>query len=172
MTPRLITLACLVVLAACGDNGRPAPADGTGTAVESPCAAKFSENFTEAWAGPVNCAAIETVDGHTTLQFAIPSQKLASELAITIDLGEAPAAGTYTSQTLATPWSADALHEFEMTSCLYHAGTAAIPPGTFKLDLDAIGEQAHGTLDMVLYVLARPYTYCGETNIEHLSLTF
>ena len=38
--------------------------------------------------------------------------------------------------------------------------------------IDAIDAHAHGKPDVMLYVLSRPYTYCGETNIERLALTF
>jgi hypothetical protein len=166
MIPRLFAIGCL--LAACGDQQGAAVDAAAATA----CTAAFSDNFAETSVGPANCADIDTSDGHTTLRFAIPSRTIAAPFAISIDLGLAPAPGTYTAQSLVTPWSANALHEFEMTSCLYHAGTAAVPPGTFELDLDAIDAHAHGKLDLVLYVLARPYTYCGETNTEHLSVTF
>jgi hypothetical protein len=168
---RVLVLGC--ALAACGDN-HVAPVDAAtdGTPEDIACAAAFRENFTEAWVGPANCAGVDRSDGHTTLRFAIPSQTIETPFAISIDLGEAPTPGTYSAQTLATPWSASALHEFDMTSCLYHAGTAAVPPGTFTLVLDAIDANAHGKLDVVLYVLARPYTYCGEANIEHLAVTF
>jgi hypothetical protein len=145
-----------------------APVDAAATA----CTAAFSENFAETSVASTNCADVETSDGHTTLRFAIRSRTIGAPFAISIDLGGAPAPGTYTAQSLVTPWSASALHEFEMTSCLYHVGTAAVPPGTFELDLDAIDAHAHGKLDLVLYVLARPYTYCGETNTEHLSVMF
>jgi hypothetical protein len=165
MIPRRLAIGCL--LAACGDS-QGAASDAAAT----PCTAAFSENFAETSVGSENCADIDTSDGHTTLRFAIPSRTIAAPFAISIDLGVAPAPGTYTARSVVTPWSATALHEFEMTSCLYHAGTAAVPPGTFDLDLDAIDGQAHGKLDLVLYVLARPYTYCGETNTEHLSVTF
>lgn len=174
MSARLLVIGC--ALAACGDN-HAAPDAAVGNSPEPPCTAVFSENFTETWAGPVNCATVDTAgdDGHTTLRFAIPSRAIDAQFAISIDLGEAPAPGTYTAQNLATPWSADGLHEFEMTSCLYHAGAATVPPSTFTLALDAIdaiAAHAHGKLDVMLYVLSRPYTYCGETNIERLALTF
>ncbi|HMG21548.1 MAG TPA: hypothetical protein VK607_09540 [Kofleriaceae bacterium] len=175
MTGRTIAMTCAALAAGatgagCGDN-RPTEGEAAG----EPCAAAFSENFAETSSDPANCPAVETADGHTTLRFALPSQTIGAEFAIAIDLGEAPSPGLYTAQSLATPWSADALHEFEMTSCLYHAGTAAVPPGTFQLALDALdtGDAGvHGQLDVVLYVLARPYTYCGETNIEHVAVTF
>jgi hypothetical protein len=187
----------IVALAACGDNAVAIdpPIDAAiavaDSRVDPPCAAVFSDNFAETWAGPANCATLATADGHTTLQLVIPSQTIAAPFTIAIDLGSAPGPGTYTAQSLATPWQADALHELAMTSCLYHAGTAAVPPGTFTLTLDALDRtappfggadgqrqalaveaHAHGTLDLVLYVLARPFTYCGETNIERLGVRF
>jgi hypothetical protein len=167
----MLAVGCTVL--ACGDN-RDAPIDAAIDAIplESSCTAVFSENFAETWVGPENCATIDPSGGHTTLQFSIPSRTIEAPFAISIDLGAAPVPGTYTAQSLATPWSANALHEFEMTSCLYHAGTAAVPPGTFTLVLDSITPHAHGHLDLMVYVLARPYTYCGETNIERVDVTF
>ncbi len=177
MTVRLVLLGC--ALAACGDNRTAAvgdidaalPIDGHAAAVV--CTAVFSDNFSETSAGPPSCATVGTADGDTTLQFQIPSQTIAAPFAISIDLGAAPGPGTYTSDSLTTPWSASADHEFDLTSCLYNAGTASVPPGTFTLQLEALDAAvAHGTLDLVLYVLSRPYTYCGETNTEHLVVTF
>jgi len=165
---RLVAIGC--ALAACGDGG--GPADDAGAAAEPACGAVFTENFTETWTGLPGCAGLQESGGHTTLRLSVPSQTLAAQLEIAIDLGAAPAPGTYTSQSLATPWSADALHEFEMTSCLYHAGAASVPPGTFRLVLEAVDPRAHGTLELMLYVLGRPYTYCGETNIERVTIAF
>ncbi|HEX4423492.1 MAG TPA: hypothetical protein VH165_36535 [Kofleriaceae bacterium] len=169
-------VVALAGLAACGDNfAAPDVAavsiDAPAVAVAPPCKAVFSDNFVETWSGPTGCATL-AVNGDTTLGLSIPSQTLGVPFAISIDLGAAPGTGTYTSETLTTPWSVDALHEFDMTSCLYHAGTAAVPPGTFKLELDAVEPTAHGTLELELYVLARPYTYCGETSTEHMVVTF
>lgn len=169
MTARRIVLAC--ALAACGDN-LVASLDGGFAEADRPCGAVFSENFAETWTGLPGCAGLEQSDGHTMLRLAVPSQTIAAQLEIAIDLGAAPAPGTYTSQNLTTPWSADALHEFEMTSCLYHAGAGSVPPGTFHLELDAVEPRAHGTLELMLYVLGRPYTYCGETNIERVAVSF
>jgi hypothetical protein len=163
--------ALLACLAACGDNAGVL-VDAADDPTAPACAAVFRDNFAETWSGPPNCAGVELADGHATLRMLIPSETIAADLAIAIDLGAAPAPGTYTSQNLATPWSANALHEFEMTSCLYHAGNASVPPGTFRLVLDAIDQRAHGSLELTLYVLGRPYTYCGETNIERVTVTF
>ena len=167
MIARLIALGC--ALAACGDGGGPA---GDAGGAEPACGAVFSENFAETWTGLPGCAGLAQADGTTTLRLSIPSQTLAASLDIAIDLGAAPPPGTYSSQSLATPWSADALHEFDMTSCLYHAGAGSVPPGTFQLVLDTVDPRAHGSLEVMLYVLSRPYTYCGETNIERVAITF
>jgi hypothetical protein len=167
MIARVIAISCAVV--ACGDSGGPGSDAG---GAEPACGAVFRENFAETWTGLPGCAGLQQADGHTTLRLSIPSQTLAASLDIAIDLGAAPTPGTYTSQNLATPWSADAVHEFEMTSCLYHAGAESVPPGTFQLVLDEVDPRAHGTLDVMLYVLSRPYTYCGETNIERVAITF
>jgi hypothetical protein len=163
VSARLAVVGC--VLAACGDNL-------AGTLPDPPCTATFSDNFTETSTTTANCPSVEIADGHTTLRFAIAVDTIAAELAVALDLGDAPTSGVYTAQSLGMPWSASALHELEMTSCLYHAGAAAVPPGTFRLALDAIEPRAHGNLDLVLSVLARPYTYCGETTTEHLRVTF
>src|SRR5207244_7706179 len=106
-------------VAACGDN-RGDLVDGATAPPEPACRAVFSENFAETWVGLPGCAGLLPSDGHATLRLAIPVQMIAAQLDIAIDLGAAPAAGTYTSQSLATPWSADALHAFDMPSCLYH----------------------------------------------------
>jgi len=178
VTARWAVLGC--ALAACGDNRELADTAAVDARQAAPaCTAAFSEDFTESSAGPANCATLATADGDTMLQLSIPSQTIAAAFEISIDLGAAPGAGTYTSESLIAPWSASGLHEFDMTSCFYHAGTAAVPPGRFALVLDELdhsdgpaGGQVHGTLDLVLAVLSRPYTYCGETNIERLVVTF
>jgi len=169
----------ICALAACGDNAlapdaaSPAP-DATlaDASIAPPCVATFSDNFAETWTGPARCATLATADGHTTLGFSIPSQSIDAPFAIEIDLGRAPGPGTYSAQTLTTPWHADGLQQLGLTSCLYHAGTASVPPGSFTMTLDALDPDAHGTLDLVLYVLARPFTYCGETNVLRLRVTF
>jgi hypothetical protein len=172
MMRAVTVIGLLGLLAACGDNRATPDAAVDAVPPDPVCSAAFTDNFTEAWSGPANCATVATAADHTALQLIIPSRTVSADFAISLDLGSAPGPGTYSSETLITPWSADALHELDMTSCLYHAGTASVPPGSFTLRLDAIGDHAHGTLDLVLYVLARPYTYCGETNVERLTVTF
>ena len=167
MIARLVAIGC--VLAACGDGDR---APGDAGSPEPACGAVFRDNFAETWTGLPGCAGLAQADGTTTLRLSIPSQTLGAPLDIAIDLGATPAPGTYSSQSFATPWSADALHEFEMTSCLYHAGAQSVPPGTFQLVLDTVDPRAHGTLEVLLYVLSRPYTYCGETTTERVAITF
>jgi hypothetical protein len=170
------SLALFVIgcgLAACGggDGAAPGPDAAVGGDA-SACRATFSANFAETWAGPANCAQLATAAGDTTLQLAIPSTKLGTELAISFDLGASPTPGTYSTQNLVTPWSANATQELDMTACFYQAGTGAVPAGSFSLVLDALDPHPHGKLDLTLYVLSRPYTYCGETNTEQVSVTF
>lgn len=177
MTARLVASAVAAAAAgACGGSSSAAlDASVDGAAAAPACTATFREDFAETWAGPANCAGIDTSDGHTTLRFTIPSQTIAAPFEISIDLGAAGSPGTYTARSLATPWNANALHEFDGTSCLFHAGTAAVPPGTFRLvldELDPVGARAHGSLEVTLYVLARPYTDCGPSNIERLAVRF
>jgi len=157
---------------ACGGHDAAVLDAAPDTAPAPACTAVFRDNFAETWTGPVDCATVDTADGHTTLAFAIPSRTIAAEFAIAIDLGAAPPAGIYTAESLVTPWSAHARQDFDMTACVYHAGTAAVPPGTFTLALDAAGEHPHGRLDLQLAVLSRPYTYCGETHTERLTVVF
>ncbi|MEO7729644.1 MAG: hypothetical protein ABIY55_01625 [Kofleriaceae bacterium] len=171
----------ICALAACGDNRVAVDAandvaSDAASPVDAPvapaCGAVFSDNFAETWSGPANCATLATADGHTTLAFVIPSQAIDAPFTISIDLGSTPGPGTYSAASLPTPWQVDGLHQLGLTSCLYHAGMASVPPGTFTLALDTLDTEAHGTLDLVLYVLARPFTYCGETNVERLRVTF
>ncbi len=165
-------VAVVALVAACGGHDAAVVDAAPDTAPAPACTAVFRDNFAETWAGPVDCAEVGTADGHTTLAFTIPSRTIETDVAIAIDLGAAPTAGTYTAESLVTPWSAHARHDFEMTVCVYHAGTAAVPPGTFTLALDTAGEHPHGRLDLQLAVLSRPYTYCGETNTERLTVVF
>lgn len=169
-----------ILLAACGDNrlGTASPADALtdGAIAHDPpsCQATFSENFVERWDGPADCGemTIDADSGDAVLGLSIPSSYLGVSFEVAIDLGASPGAGTYSSQSSGNDWHVSALKEFDMTSCLYQAGAGRIPPGTYTLTLDAVGEVPHGTLDVALYVLSRPYTYCGERSTEHLRMTF
>jgi hypothetical protein len=157
-------------LAACsGSSDRGAPTDGGDAA---PCTAVFRDNFAETWSGPPDCATVDPGGGHTTLVLQIPSRSLATDVAITIDLGAAPVPGDYSATTLTTPWQAYARHDFDMTACVYHAGNDAVPHGSFTLALTGAGDHPHGQLELALYVLSRPYTYCGETTTEQLTVGF
>lgn len=173
MTARLLAALATSLatsLAACsGGSDRGAPIDGGDAA---PCTAVFGDNFAETWSGPPDCATVDPSGGHTTLVLDIPSSTLATDVAITIDLGAAPEPGDYSAATLTTPWQAHARHDFDMTACVYHAGNDAIPHGSFTLALTGAGEHPHGQLELALYVLSRPYTYCGETNTEQLTVSF
>lgn len=170
MTERLLISLTWIAAAACGDSDRGAPIDDGGDA--APCTAMFGDNFAETWSGPPDCATIDSSNGTTTLALQIPSMTLATDVAITIDLGADPAPGEYSAATLTTAWQAYARHDFDMTACVYHAGNDAVPHGSFTLALTSTGDHPHGQLELALYVLSRPYTYCGETSTEQLTVEF
>lgn len=160
--------ALVLALIGCGDNLAALDAAPDATAA---CAATFRGNFAEQWTGP--CAALDASGEQATLRFSIPSRTIAASFTIAIELGAAPGPGLYTAPSLPGTWNAEAVHEHDMTSCLYHAGTASVPPGSFTLALDAVdGSGAHGRLDVTLPILARPYTYCGESLSEQLEVSF
>jgi len=173
---RWIAIAMLAG-AACGDNhpgevAADAMPDSGAAQGGAACQATLSENFAERWDG--QCARMTTDDasGDGVLKLTIPSSYLGVAFDVRVDLGAAPGPGSYSSQSSARAWSVLALKEFDMTSCLYQAGAGMVPPGTYRLDLDAAGDTPHGTLEMEMYVLSRPYTYCGERSTEHLHVTF
>lgn len=179
-----MTMTMALVLAGCGDNQRgsaAAPVDamadapGGGASQPAACQAVLSDNFAERWDGPADCARLTTdaTTGDGVLALTIPSSYLGAPFEVMIDLGANAGAGSYSSQGSPGGWSVTALQQLELTSCLYQAGAGLVPPGTYTLTLDSVGGAApHGTLDMRLYVLSRPYTYCGEQTTEHLHVAF
>jgi hypothetical protein len=104
----------------------------------------------------------------------VPVEALGGTLAISIDLGGAPAPGAASPATTSA-WSARAVRTVGDSACIYSAGGAAIPTGDFALALDSIdlGERrAHGTLALTMYVLTEPGTPCGDPDTETLELAF
>ena len=151
----------LLALAACSP-GDAAPPDAT------TCVATFGDNFADTTSSPAACA---TVTGGT-LTFAIDSQALGSTLAIAIELGAAPAIGTYSSETIAT-WSTAAARSIDDGGCVYTAGDQVIPHGSFTLSLAAIDAgTAHGTLEVIQAVHALQGTDCGASDRETVDVVF
>ncbi|HEY4238536.1 MAG TPA: hypothetical protein VGM88_01930 [Kofleriaceae bacterium] len=169
-TRGLSAVAVTLGAAACGDN-RVAPPDAADSVAQQ-CTATFSGNFAEASTRVTNCAAVSTAATSTTLAFAIASDQIGATFAISVDLGRTPAAGDYSSDSV-TSWSASALQDVAMSSCLYSAGGSAVPSGSFALSLTSLAATtAHGHIELQLYVLARPFTDCGDATTESLSIEF
>ena len=168
---RALALAPVLALAlvACGDNLAMPDA-----AIAPACAARFTGNFAEASSTDTPCASLVPKESDWSLSFGVPVAALDSTLAISIDLGGAPATGTR-SPADTTAWSARAVHVIGDSGCIYSAGASAIPTGSFTLALDSIDlvtRRAHGTLALTLYVLTEPGVDCGDPDTETLELAF
>jgi hypothetical protein len=151
-----------VVLGACKTE---APAMVDAVAVAPPCTGAFTGNFT-ATATMADCA----TQAAGVLQLAMPSTTLATTFQIAIDLGATPSTGMYAPGIVAT-WSASASATVGNAQCVYSAGNAAVPSGSFSLTVDD-AEAPHGKLDLLLYVLMPPFTDCGPQMTESMTLTF
>ena len=148
--------ACLLVLAACGDNTPPPPD------ARADCTATFTGNFSDTSTMP-GCAML----AGTTLTFAIPTQALDAPLAITIQLPSTSPGPT--SSELVADWKARGAHHIGNGFCIYQAGATSVPSGYFTLTLD---DDTHGTLELTAYVLEFPGTDCGAGDTESLRVAF
>ena len=156
-------------LAACGDNLALPDAP-----VAPACAARFTGNFVESSSSDTPCASLVPKEREYSLSFAVPVEALDATLAISIDLGAAPAPGVRSPADTAT-WSARVAHVIGDSACIYNAGASAIPSGSFTLALDSIdlgARRVHGTLALTLYVLTEPGVACGDPDTETLELAF
>lgn len=162
---RASSYLALLAVAACGDNqAARVPVDAS---PPPPCTARLSGNVTTTWTGPT-CASL----AGDRLSFAIPAAPFDQPMAIALELAPAPAAGTYSSDTVST-WSALASRTLDFVTCHYRAGGDVIPHGDFALTLaDASPAAPHGTLTVTLYVLDPPLTDCGSGALEDVAITF
>jgi hypothetical protein len=152
----------LIVVAACGSHAAAPPDAPPADAAPIPCTATFSGNFAESSTGPANCPT-------GMLTFSIPTHALGAPLDVKIELAS-PTAGAYSSETVAT-WSARAVQLIGNGICLYSAGNAVVPQGSFTLELDSV-DPAHGTLAITQYVLVYPETDCGDADTELVRIVF
>jgi hypothetical protein len=170
-----VRAAIAIVLVACGGNGNsttPTCADA-GPACGSACAVVFTGNFASSSTSAANCAQVGPGSGgDTVLAFSLGTDDLDAPLAITIDLGAAPVAGAYSSETSAD-WSALGLHQAAAGACVYSAGADGVPQGSFTLTLTAIDPAtAHGELDVIQYVQAQQGVDCGSGDNEVVDVRF
>lgn len=160
------TLGLALLLAACGDDVHiPDAALGP-----TSCTATFTGNFADTSATADNCAHLDD----TTLSFTLSSAHLTVPLSLTIDLGPTPVPTTYSSETVHA-WTARGYFRIPNSGgglCEYSAGAGATPPGNFSLSLAYATPTPHGSLELVLWVLAFPGSACGDPDTEHLSLVF
>jgi hypothetical protein len=144
----------VTLLAGCGDNSARSQDAGLDVGA-TPCAAAFSGDFAERTSGGSDC----------------PVLRRAGDVAI--DLGATPSAGSYTPEITAT-WSALVTSSVN-SGCVFSAGNASVPNGTFSLDLATIApgaDSVHGTLVLHTYVHALVLQDCGTAPTEHVELEF
>ena len=159
-----LALALLAALAACGDNTHAGGSGGADAAIAS-CSASFSGEFTATSRSESDCPVL----AGDALDFAIPIAAIGSALAIEIDL-PAAAPGSYSSETVAS-WSGSAFEAQTNGGCLFRAGNAATPQGSFQLALTSVAP-LHGALMMSLAVLTFPGSVCGQIDTEAVTATF
>ena len=154
----------LVVVAACG--GHDVAQDGAVIDAPAACTATYSGNFVELATTATACGSISS----GSLALDAPSVTLASPLAITIALGDAPTTGPYSSETVGS-WDARGTKVVSTEPCLFVGGSDVTPTGSFTLALDALAPP-HGTLDLVLTVLQTPFVDCGADLGETVEVVF
>lgn len=156
----------LLALAACGSDAAVADAGCRDAEVcAGGCPASFSGNFADGSTDAANCARLAGA-----LQFTVPSQVIGAPLMISLDLGDAPAAGPYSSETVAH-WSAVQARSIGNGACVYSAGDEVVPAGSFTLSLTDPAAP-HGTLAVELTVHAVDGTRCGAGDQEHVEIVF
>jgi len=164
---RMSLLCSALVACSGGDDGTMKPA--------AACTATWTGNVTDTADSTDACATVAPGASRgpddATLTVDVPSSLLASPLAVSIDLGDAAAPGTFSSETVPV-WSALGLRISGSGGCAYVAGDAAVPTGSFTLDVSAVSPAAHGTLSLVGYVQAMPGTSCGAGDNEMISVMF
>lgn len=157
-------LAVCILLAACGDNTHET------AAVDAPavpaCSASFTGEFREASSSTADCPNLV----NAALDFAMPVATLGgSVLAIEIDL-PSPQPGSFSSETIDS-WSGSVFEAETNGGCLYRAGNAATPQGSFTLALDSVAP-LHGSLTMSLAILTLPGSVCGQIDTEIVTSKF
>lgn len=153
-----------LLLAACSST--PAQPDAAAT-----CSIVLTGNTTDV-ASPPTCATVAAGDaGGYTLTLAGATPQLA-RIQAQFDLGDTPSASQLTNETV-TAW--DFVAVASGSTCIFQAGSDAVPLGSFTLTLtsvDAASGVAHGTLTLLAYVHAPPQTDCGFDDDENVSIQF
>ena len=166
---RIVTLAVVGWVMGCS----PEAPNATPT-----CAAWFSGNVSDSVTVAGSCGGVALSPDAGARGGYVLSLKTSSigvpQLTVTIDLGPAPSAGTYSSETTRT-WSAAGVLGHDGADCGLSAGSGVVPNGSFTLTLTSVDRTsgvAHGTLDLTLYVHAPPATDCGVSDVEGVEIAF
>lgn len=163
----------LSLVVACADTDAPPDALAA-------CQVELGGNFVESsmTSCPTFAAGVGATQGDTLLEFTVASQALGADFMISLDLGQAPTPGAYSSRTTSL-WNATGVKTVPPGgACLFLAGNTATPTGYFTLELAAIDDAtAHGELALTLFVLPRAeddgaQTDCGPGTTEDLQLRF
>lgn len=169
MSARSLFLVAALTVAACSSE---APAS-TPT-----CAAWFSGNVSDSSTVTGSCGGVAlSPDAGAGEGYTLSLRVSASSvpvLAVSIDLGRNPSAGSFSSETTRA-WNAAGVLGRDASDCGLSAGSGVVPNGSFRLTLssvDAARGTAHGTLDVTLHVKAPPATDCGVSDIEGVEIAF
>jgi hypothetical protein len=157
----------------CGGDPDTAPPDAA-----AGCHVELAGNSVETTTSPASCPSlvpgVGATQGGTILHFTIAGTALGGDLAIDVDLGPAPAPGSYASGTTEL-WSAMAVKEVPPGACVFLAGNNTTPAGYFTLALATL--DPHGELALELAVLPRveddgAQTDCGPGTTEDVHIAF
>lgn len=137
------------------------------------CSVDYAGNVSGSASLANACAHVEQrADGAFTLHVEASSKRLPT-LAVDVALGATPAPGVLSPPTAG--FSASGVSPVDAT-CLFTAGSDAVPPGSFILDLTAVqardGGAAHGSLELDLTLHAPPGVDCGAGDAEHVTVRF
>ncbi len=178
---RVSTFAFIALAACGGDNNNHADAGScpdAGPACGSACPVTFTGNLDTSSISAANCAQVAPGSGSASadsvLGFQLAGSGLDAPLAVSIDLGPSPSAGTYSSET-SVSWSALGSRSAATGECIYSAGALGVPTGSFGMTLAAIEPSAgtaHGELRIVQYVQAQESVDCGSGDNEIVDVQF
>lgn len=169
MSARSLLLTATLVLASCSAE----------TPASTPtCSAWFSGNVSDSVTVTGSCGGVALSpdagagDGYT-LSLKVSASRV-PVLAVNVDLGRTPSAGSFSSETTRT-WNAAGVLGQDASDCGLSAGNGVVPNGSFRLTLssvDRVRGTAHGTLDLTLHVHAPPGAECGVSDIEGVEIAF
>lgn len=151
----MIRSLCVVALASACSSTKPPPQP-------VPCVAHFAgdvgDTITATSCGTSGDAGAKTFTAHA-------AGATITSFDVSIALGAS--AGTFSSETQASDWSASATTGD--AGCMFVGGSSAVPSGSYTLVIDDAG---HGSVTLVLAVQSPALTDCGPRDVENVELTF